>query len=159
MTTVVINEQTESLLRAALLSGVQSLLLTGQKGIGLTTLAIHCVAANTSCDSILLQPEKDDIVNVDEGAITTKIIKNLYTLTATRYPSGRCIIIESADTMTLPAQNAFLKLLEEPPADTTFILLSHNEAALLPTIRSRTQHIRVRHITKTQSEELLIRST
>lgn len=41
------------------------------------------------------------------------------------------------------AANAFLKLLEEPPADTTLILTSSEPGALLPTIRSRTVAIRV----------------
>ena len=39
--------------------------------------------------------------------------------------------------------NAFLKLLEEPPADTTFILTSSEPGALLPTIRSRVVAVRV----------------
>lgn len=41
------------------------------------------------------------------------------------------------------AANAFLKLLEEPPADTTIILTSSEPGALLPTIRSRVVTVRV----------------
>ena len=41
------------------------------------------------------------------------------------------------------AANAFLKLLEEPPADTTIILTSSEPGALLPTIRSRVVSVRV----------------
>lgn len=41
------------------------------------------------------------------------------------------------------AANALLKLLEEPPADTTFILTSSEPGALLPTIRSRVVSVRV----------------
>ena len=41
------------------------------------------------------------------------------------------------------AANAFLKLLEEPPSNTTIILTSSESGALLPTIRSRAVHIRV----------------
>jgi DNA polymerase-3 subunit delta' len=41
------------------------------------------------------------------------------------------------------AANAFLKLLEEPPADTTIILTSSEPGALLPTIRSRVAAVRV----------------
>lgn len=41
------------------------------------------------------------------------------------------------------AANAFLKLLEEPPADTTLILTSSEPGALLPTIRSRVVSVRV----------------
>nr|WP_122012003.1 DNA polymerase III subunit delta' [Maliibacterium massiliense] len=49
----------------------------------------------------------------------------------------KVFIIEQADAMTTQAQNALLKTLEEPPADTAFFLLSDNMDLLLPTIRSR----------------------
>ena len=51
----------------------------------------------------------------------------------------RMVPQEGADA----AANAFLKLLEEPPADTTIILTSSEAGALLPTIRSRVASIRV----------------
>jgi DNA polymerase-3 subunit delta' len=51
----------------------------------------------------------------------------------------RMVPQESADM----AANAFLKLLEEPPADTTIILTSSEPGALLPTIRSRVVAVRV----------------
>ena len=46
-------------------------------------------------------------------------------------------IVVSAHMMNLQAQNAFLKTLEEPPSDTTLILLASATDRLLPTIRSR----------------------
>lgn len=46
-------------------------------------------------------------------------------------------IITDADAMNIPAQNAMLKLLEEPPKSASFILCSKNPANLLPTVRSR----------------------
>lgn len=46
-------------------------------------------------------------------------------------------IIDEADTMNVPAQNAALKLLEEPPAGAMFILCVSNADRLLPTVRSR----------------------
>lgn len=46
-------------------------------------------------------------------------------------------LIHDADTMNLPAQNALLKLLEEPPAGAAFVLCTGNPALLLPTVRSR----------------------
>ena len=47
------------------------------------------------------------------------------------------------------AANAFLKLLEEPPADTTIVLTSSESGALLPTIRSRVVSMRVPPLTDT----------
>lgn len=50
---------------------------------------------------------------------------------------GKAYIILDADTMNPNAQNAALKLLEEPPRGVVFILCVTNAAALLPTVRSR----------------------
>lgn len=53
------------------------------------------------------------------------------------------------------AANAFLKLLEEPPADTTIILTSSEPGALLPTIRSRVASIRVPCLSDDEMREFL----
>lgn len=49
----------------------------------------------------------------------------------------RAIIIDAADDLEPPAANALLKMLEEPPANCVFLLVSHAPGRLLPTIRSR----------------------
>lgn len=49
----------------------------------------------------------------------------------------RVAIVDSADEMNANAANALLKVLEEPPAKSLFILISHQPGRLLPTIRSR----------------------
>lgn len=54
----------------------------------------------------------------------------------------RAIIIDPADDMEMGAANALLKSLEEPPAGSVFLLISHNPARLLPTIRSRCRSLR-----------------
>ena len=46
-------------------------------------------------------------------------------------------IIREAETMNVPAQNAALKLLEEPPRGVIFLLCTSNPEQLLPTVRSR----------------------
>src|SRR6185503_7927917 len=71
--------------------------------------------------------------------------------TATMAPAmGRRKVLVVGDAERMVAQegsdqaaNAFLKLLEEPPADTTVILTSSEPGALLPTIRSRVVAVRV----------------
>ncbi len=55
----------------------------------------------------------------------------------------RIVIVDSADDMNTNAANALLKNLEEPPSRTVFILISHSPGALLPTIRSRCQVVRL----------------
>lgn len=54
----------------------------------------------------------------------------------------RVALIDDAETLNLPAQNALLKTLEEPPGETLIFLVSDNERALLDTIRSRTRPVR-----------------
>ena len=53
----------------------------------------------------------------------------------------RVVIIDPADEMTVTAQNAFLKTLEEPPPHVVFVLISGQEERLLETVRSRCQRI------------------
>lgn len=55
----------------------------------------------------------------------------------------RTVIVDAADEMNVQAANALLKLLEEPPARVTFLLISHQPARLLPTIRSRCRALRL----------------
>jgi DNA polymerase-3 subunit delta' len=49
----------------------------------------------------------------------------------------RAVIVDAADEMNTAAANALLKMLEEPPPRVTFLLVAHQPARLLPTIRSR----------------------
>lgn len=51
--------------------------------------------------------------------------------------SMKAYIINEADSMNTAAQNAFLRILEDPPGSTVFILRTDNPIALLPTVRSR----------------------
>lgn len=53
----------------------------------------------------------------------------------------RVIIVDAADDLNIAAANAILKRLEEPPARTLFILVSHAAGRLLPTIRSRCRRL------------------
>lgn len=55
----------------------------------------------------------------------------------------RVVIVDSADEMNVTAANSLLKELEEPPANTTLLLISHQPAGLLPTIRSRCRELRL----------------
>lgn len=54
------------------------------------------------------------------------------------YRAGfRVVLIDPADNLNLAAANALLKVLEEPPLNTVFVLVSDQPRRLLPTIRSR----------------------
>ncbi len=56
--------------------------------------------------------------------------------------SRRAVILDCADDLEKNAVNALLKSLEEPPAGTFFLLVSHQPGRLLPTVRSRCRTLR-----------------
>ena len=56
---------------------------------------------------------------------------------------ARVAIVEQAHRLNDDAQNALLKLLEEPPTGVTIVLCADDEEALLPTVRSRCARIRL----------------
>lgn len=58
----------------------------------------------------------------------------------------RIAIVDPIDDCNISSANALLKILEEPPADTTFLLVSHRPGALLPTIKSRCLQVALRPI-------------
>ena len=66
-------------------------------------------------------------------------------------------VIVPAEAMNERAQNTLLKTLEEPPAATTFVLVSTNPDALLPTIRSRCARVQLQPVPEERIVERLLR--
>ena len=62
---------------------------------------------------------------------------------STHRGGARVIVLEPVEAMKAPASNALLKILEEPPARTVFLLVSHRIDETLPTLRSRCALVRV----------------
>lgn len=73
--------------------------------------------------------------------------------------SFRMFIIEDAELMTASAQNAFLKLFEEPPQGVYFVLLCLSASMLLPTVRSRAQLLRTERCRDEDIRRYLIASS
>ncbi|GHG93959.1 DNA polymerase III subunit delta' [Pseudodonghicola xiamenensis] len=80
---------------------------------------------------------RDEIV-VDD----VRVLNRFFGLSATD-GGRRVVIVDCADDMNVNAANALLKMLEEPPARTTLLLVSHRPSGLLPTIRSRCRTLRL----------------
>jgi len=132
----------------------QSLLFTGPQGVGLTSI-VKYLSDILKVKVITVLPEKDEKVDLEKGVITVDVIRRLYGTTKTIETGTRLIVIDYVERMGIQAQNAFLKLLEEPGVNTHFILLTHNASKLLPTIQSRVQTVEVKPITAEQSGQLL----
>ena len=89
--------------------------------------------AGNHTDAITLEPDEKQTLSID-------VIRTLMTRIGykTADEQLRLIAIVHADVMTIAAQNALLKTLEEPPHKTHFFLLTTRPKRLLPTLRSRT---------------------
>jgi hypothetical protein len=87
------------------------------------------------------------IITPEDDKISITKIRDLQQFVSLQVPSpnpiGRAILIDDAHAMTREAQNALLKLLEEPPKQTVILLVSRHPQHLLPTIVSRVQQLRV----------------
>jgi DNA polymerase III subunit delta' len=128
----------------------QSLLLYGDRGVGLQTLARELAG-----DALhhIVQPQNTKGETDPGGTISVEIIRQLYDKTRSKNNKTAVIIIDNADKMTHGAQNAFLKLLEEPNQATHFILTAHQPTNLLPTVKSRVQQLHVQPISTEQSKK------
>jgi DNA polymerase III subunit delta' len=80
----------------------------------------------------------------DSGSIKVDQARQVIEQSAYRPFEGRrrVVIVDGADAMEVSAQNALLKTLEEPPAASTFVLITARPDVLLPTVRSRCQRVR-----------------
>ncbi|MBE7637346.1 DNA polymerase III subunit delta' [Sneathiella sp. P13V-1] len=67
----------------------------------------------------------------------------------------RVVIVDTVDDMNNNAANALLKVLEEPPEKTVFMLISHAPAGLLPTIRSRCRKVQFSTLSETNIRTVL----
>ena len=94
------------------------------------------IAAGTHPDLMRIRPEKDSI-GIDAVRAMTRNL-SLAPLEAEK----KIVHIESAHFMRIPAQNALLKTLEEPPLYGIIILSLSNAKRILPTIRSRCRLVR-----------------
>jgi DNA polymerase III delta prime subunit len=105
-----------------------ALMLKGHTGIGKYYIASWLAQRLDKRVHVVKAPEKKSTISIDQ-------IRELYHITRTGDPVT--IVIDDAHMLGIPAQNAFLKLLEEPPHGITFILTCTGQAVLLPTITSR----------------------
>jgi DNA polymerase-3 subunit delta' len=105
----------------------------------------HQITTGTYPELYVLAPSsKSRIIPVGENESdpdTVRWFENRFYLTSVTEAGKKIGIILEADRMQSTSQNAFLKTLEEPPANTMLILATGNPSELLPTIRSRCQNI------------------
>jgi len=154
-------------------------MLTGLKGLGKGQFA-RAAAAELVAEPGIPQPpaeahpdilipehppeNKDEAKKREDGgeyrrkrAIPIEEIRTLIQRLHTRPTLGsrRAVIIDPADDLERNAANALLKALEEPPAGTYFLLVTHRPGRLLPTIRSRCRVLRFNPLDHAAMERIL----
>lgn len=142
----------------------------GERGIGKSTIAMHfakLLICNTAsgcnvCDSCrsferLAHPDVILVSETEKAEIgvdtSRKLIKEVYL--RPQLSKKRVFIIKNAEKLNKSAQNALLKIIEEPPEYAVFMLLCENSAMLLNTILSRGVRITVPPLDKESLMELI----
>lgn len=147
---LLLHPSTKTRIEKFLLKFTHSIIIEGAEGVGKTTLASYLSSKLLDITEdklssysyyLLLQPI-DNTISIDNIRSCTQFMR-LKTLG--KNTIRRVLLIENAQYMTIEAQNAFLKLFEEPPKDTVIILTVTNSQKLLHTIQSRAQIISVKN--------------
>lgn len=159
---LLLHTQSKQALEAYVHTPTQALLLVGNRGNGKATLA-HQLTADLLGVPLekLAQHPYAKVIEPDDGKISIQQVRALTEFVRLAVPGAqkvaRVLCICDAETMTREAQNAFLKLLEEPPERTLIVMTSSSPRQLLPTIRSRLQTLRFQLPDETQIVEHFVR--
>ena len=130
-----------------------ALLFTGPSGLGQTQVAwalaqvLLCKESDRACGRCVnclktAEKKSEHILSIEPESLFIKVesIRSvLRFLSLQSLAPARVVIIDSAHKMNRQAANSLLKILEEPPPNVYFILISSHLSALPLTIRSRTQ--------------------
>lgn len=114
--------------------------------------AARLMAAGSHPDFFILQPDGETKSGVKRQEIRIlqiarreksppRVLREFIAETAS-IADRKLVVIDAAEDLNENAANAVLKMLEEPPDRTVFLLISHSPGRLLPTIRSRCRALR-----------------
>ena len=97
------------------------------------------VLANSHADLLVIEPEVNEKTGKMRQEITIEQTRRIGQFLSLRSVEATCkvVIIDSVDALNVNSANSILKWVEEPPANSMFMLISHRPGLLLPTIRSR----------------------
>ncbi len=118
-----------------------------------TCASCRRIARGVHPDIVILQPG-------DSGSIKIEEVRDVVASAGFRpfEARRRVVIVDDADAMGAPAQNALLKTLEEPPSASVFVLVSSMPDALLPTVLSRCPRLRFGALAPAEVADVLMTS-
>ena len=140
-------------------------ILTGPRGIGKATLAyklarmVYGNVGDFFIIDIAHNIDKDGKNKPDAKEISVHTVRGMIDKMQLSSMSGdwRVVLIDSLDELNKAASNAILKLLEEPPEKTLFLLVAHQLSNVLPTIRSRARVEKMRPLSISELRDLCVR--
>lgn len=164
---IALNPATAFHIKGLINSTPNAIIVTGALGIGKQYLIENLLANIFDCTNLqtLDHPYIRWLKPLEGKAISIEQIRQLDRFVNLRVPAtisahftvNRAIVIHPDQlTVSLPAQNAVLKLLEEPPVGTVIFIASARTGGLLPTIRSRSQTLHVFSPSKTELQQSYI---
>lgn len=115
-------------------------------------------AAGHHADIRTLAPGQGEDGRAPKTVIGIDAVKEVIRRVSLNPYEGSCsvVIVDGAESMSDDAANALLKTLEEPPPQVMFLLLTTDEGAVLPTIRSRCQSMGLNPLSKEMMVEQLV---
>lgn len=140
-------------------------MLTGPRGIGKATLA-YKLAKNVYGNvgdffiiDISRNIDKDGKIKPDGKEISVYTVRAMIDKMqlSAMSDSWRVVLIDSLDELNNAASNAILKLLEEPPEKTLFLLVVHQLTNVLPTLRSRARVEKMHPLTISELRDLCVK--
>lgn len=139
MDDLLLHAKTRQLLDRAKHTPSHGYLFIGAPGSGRSTVANRLAFdwSNRDTGAVhVIKPEGESIgieqIQMLRPAVQRRVLRD----------QRRVVVVDDAHLLTAEAQNSLLKLLEEPPEATTFILIAQSNNQLLPTVVSRLQIIR-----------------
>lgn len=168
-----IKTQLQSLIRSGRVP--HAIIIEGESGLGKKTFAdiiaktIICEHSEnglacevcSGCKKVekgihpdVVYPEKTGVLQTYNIATVRKIRNDVYIVA--NESKVKVYILSDIDNIGIPAQNALLKVLEEPPKNVIFIITCTSSTNILPTIRSRTQKFILKPVTQNELYDYLM---
>jgi hypothetical protein len=139
-----INQKTERLLKSFINRPTSSVIIHGDEYDGVDQIiedfSSQLLGLSYKNNRIEIKPEDGKPITIEQARFLKKTMQNKL---HTENEIARVGIVWRADTATREAQNALLKLIEEPVEHTVLILQCDDTQRLLPTVRSRCQIVSI----------------
>lgn len=151
---ILLNDDTRKSIEHFIAHPGHALGIFGQNGSGKFFAAHYIAASILGTEAIennpnlyIVRPDSKTSITIDQSREVVSFLKLKH---GSKNTINRIVIIDDATSLTIQAQNALLKTLEEPPSDALIIMTATGPSSMLPTITSRLKTITLKPIPKRQ---------